>query len=301
MKIIKSDGKTQLSVSTQEIEPKDMKSLNETSLRIINILKKEPMYPKQIANHLRIHEQNIYYHIRKLEKSGIIKISEQKRVQGIMAKVYALSSDSFFFKFSDFRECQKVVERESKFFKQFLKNGELDATIVVGSPDPHGPQKARSRDGYFGIDLALFLGSFITNISETKVKLDIEMTEKDLRENLIVIGGPIVNKISASLNRKMPIFFDDKKGLHSSLTKKYYGDENIGVINRFKNPYNKEKEIIFVAGIKYFGTKAAILAFLKHFEEIEKGNRSNKNFMCKVVEGIDRDFDGIVDDAEFLE
>lgn len=302
MKIIKQEGAKHLALSSQEIESSKLVNLNNTSIKILNLIKKEPMYPKQIAESLHIHEQNIYYYIRKLEKAGIIKVQEQKRVQGIMAKVYALTSESFFFRFSEFKENSKIIEKESEFLSQFIKNGELDALIVVGSPDPHGPQKARSRDGYFGIDLALFLGTFLTNISESKVKLDIELTEKDLEKNLILLGGPIVNKISAQINKKMPIYFQtEKKGIYSTLTKKLYTEENIGVINKIKNPFNKEREIIFAAGIKYSGTKTAILALLKHFEEFEKGNKKNSKIKCKIVEGIDNNFDGIIDDVSFLE
>jgi hypothetical protein len=56
---------------------------------------------------------------------------------------------------------------------------------IVGSPDPHGPSKARSKDGYFGMDLALFLGTFLSNITGSKVKLDTEIQDKDLENNNI--------------------------------------------------------------------------------------------------------------------
>lgn len=302
MKIIKQEGTKHLAISSQEIDSSKLVNLNSVAIKIINLIRKEPMYPKQIAKNLHIHEQNIYYYIKKLEKAGIIKIQEQKRIQGIMANLYTLTSESFFFKFSEFKESSKIVEKESDFLSNFVKNGELDALIVVGSPDPHGPQKARSRDGYFGIDLALFLGTFLINITESKVKLDIELTDKDLEKNLILLGGPIVNKISSQINKKMPIYFQtEKKGVYSSLTKKLYTEDNIGVVNKIKNPFNKEKEIIFVAGIKYSGTKAAVLALLKHFEELEKGNKKNSKIKCRIVEGIDNNFDGVIDDVAFLE
>ena len=43
------------------------------------------------------------------------------------------------------------------------------------------------------------------------------------------------------------------------------------------------------------------LAFIKHFSKIIKGNKHNSKIDAHVVEGIDIDSDGIVDDAEVLE
>src|SRR3989344_2403073 len=41
------------------------------------------------------------------------------------------------------------IRNESEFLEPFISNGQLDSLIIVGSPDPHGPDKARSRDGYY--------------------------------------------------------------------------------------------------------------------------------------------------------
>ena len=59
--------------------------------------------------------------------------------------------------------------------------------------------------------------------------------------------------------------------------------------------------ILHIAGLRNSGTKAAILAFLKHFNEVKKGNLYDYTFESHVVEGLDLDSDGIVDDVEFLE
>ena len=261
------------------------------------------MYPKEIAKQLEIHEQNVYYYIKKLEKSKIIKIEKQENINGTTANFYQVASDSFYFKLNDFKETSKLVEKKSHFLEPFIEEGELNAIIVVGSPDPHGPQKARSRDGYFGMDLALFLGTFLNFIPESKVKLDTEITEKDLENNnLIVLGGPIVNKVSSQLNSKMKIYFDEeKKGIYSKLSKKTYFNDEIGIINKFKSTFNKEKSILLIAGMRNAGTKSAILAFLKHFKNVQKPNLFDNKSPYKVVEGVDLDSDGVVDSVEFLE
>ena len=47
--------------------------------------------------------------------------------------------------------------------------------------------------------------------------------------------------------------------------------------------------------------RAAIIAFLKGFKKITSGNVHNPSIKAKVVEGIDLDSDGIIDDIEFRE
>ncbi|MBI2632072.1 helix-turn-helix domain-containing protein [Candidatus Pacearchaeota archaeon] len=301
MKIIKEQGKKFQILKTKEIRLEEVTNLsNPTIMKILYILKQGSFYPKQIAEKLKIHEQNIYYYIRKLEKTGIINVEREEIMQGTKAKFYTLSSESYFFTVKDFYLSSKIQERESKFLKPFMMNGELDALIIVGSPEPHGPLNARSRDGYFGMDLALFLGTFLNTLRESKVKLDTETNQKDIENNsLILIGGPIVNKVTEVFNKNFPIYYEEnKKGFYSLKSKKSYIDESLGIISKCTNPYNKEKYLLLVAGVRNWGTKAAIIAFLKHFEEFEKNNMDNFGM---IVRGLDLDSDGLVDDVEILE
>ena len=304
MKIVKREKNKTYTLDSQEVGAKQISCLNNPlSLKILQSLRDEPLYPKQIAKKLKVHEQNVYYYIHNLEKAKIIKVVKQEMVQGTVAKFYSLVSDSFYVKINDFRESTKLDERESEFLKPFIENGKFNALIVVGSPDPHGQQKARSRDGYFGMDLALFFGTFLNNITDGRVKLDTEIQDKDLKENnLVILGGPIVNRVAEMINKKAPIYFDEKKkGFYSSVSDKVYANEEVGVINKFQSPFNKEKQVLFIAGIRNMGTKAAILAFLQKFNEIEKGNNLDRKIKSKVVEGVDLDSDGIVDSVEILE
>ena len=304
MRIFKEkDGKKYI-LPTKEISIKDIPNLNnKITQKILNTISKEPLYPKQIAKKLNVHEQNIYYYIKKLEKSGIIKTIKQQNINGTIANYYAISSNSYFFKFNEFEEGSTIEEKESKYLKPFIQKGRLNALIIVGSPDPHGPLKARSRDGYFGMDLALFLGSFLNYIPESKVRLDTEVSKEELENNnLIVIGGPIVNKVSTQINKKMPIYFDEeKKGIYSKISNKTYFNDEIGMINKINSPYNKDKKILCVAGIRNSGTKASILAFLKHFSEVKQNNIYDDKIQSRVVEGIDLDSDNSIDEVEFLE
>jgi len=44
-----------------------------------------------------------------------------------------------------------------------------------------------------------------------------------------------------------------------------------------------------------------VIAFVKHLRKIMKGNTVQPNVIAKVVQGIDMDSDGIIDEVEFLE
>ena len=68
-----------------------------------------------------------------------------------------------------------------------------------------------------------------------------------------------------------------------------------------KNPFNKKKYILWIAGKRSTGTKSVIISFLKYFKDISNGNLINNKIDAKVIEGIDMNSDGIVDDIEILE
>ena len=293
------------SLPVKEITVKEAKNLSsDLALKILKLLIKKPMYPIELAKELKVHEQKIYYHIKNLEKSGIIKINKKEIKQGAVAKYYSLDKPALIIRLKEFEETQKIMPRSnSEFLQPFIKNGQLDAMIIVGSPDPHGPEKARSRDGYYGIDLALFLGTFLNYVPDLNVRLDTEVRQEELKNNLILLGGPVVNKITKDVNEKMPIFFDKNNhwAVKSNISKNIYPTDETGLIVSFKNPFNKEKNILLVAGKRYSGTRAAIIAFLKYFKKIAKGNIHNNKIKARVVEGIDLNSDGIIDDIEFRE
>lgn len=292
------------SLPAKEIKPENVGSISsELAIKILKLLTKKPMYPIQLAKELKVHEQKIYYHIRNLEKAGIIRMSKREDKQGATAKYYVIEKPSLVVRFKDLEPTQVVqLKSESDFLNPFVKDGELNAVIVVGSPDPHGPEKARSRDGYYGIDFALFLGTFLNYVPKFNVKLDTEVREKDLKKNLILIGGPIVNNITEKINPKLPIRFEKPNWvIKSDISNKKYPQDEIGIIVKTKNPFNPKKFVLLIAGKRFSGTRAAIIAFLKNFKEITKGNVHNKSIKAKVVEGIDLDSDGIIDDVEFRE
>ncbi len=295
------------SLPAKELKPEDAKSVSSgLAIKILKLLAEKPMYPIELAKELKVHEQKVYYHIRNLEKAGIIKVVKQEGRQGAVAKYYALDQPALVVKFKEMEETHKLFNMKSgsEFLEPFVKDGQLNALIIVGSPDPHGPEKARSKDGYYGMDLALFLGTYLNYVPKFHVKLDTDAREEDLRDNnLILIGGPVVNRITGLANPKLLVRFDEKQqwAIYSTVTGTSYPTDESGIIVKAKSPFNPEKSILVVAGKRYFGTRAAIIAFLKHFDELAKGNVNDRSVKARIVEGIDLDSDGIIDEAEFRE
>ncbi len=296
-----------LSLPAVAIEPKDARSLSsELAIRIIKLLSSKAMYPVEIARELKVHEQKVYYHIRNLEKAGIVKVVREEGRQGAVARYYSVDKPAIVVKFKELEPTQKIFQfkSDSEFLEPFVKDGRLDALIIVGSPDPHGPEKARSRDGYYGMDLALFLGTFLNYVPQLYVKLDTEVRDEELkRNNLIIIGGPIVNRVMEEVNSKLPIRFEKEEhwAIKSTLSNTVYPTDESGLVVKAKSPYNSEKSILVVAGKRHSGTRAVIVAFLKHFGELQEGNVHNRKIHARVVEGVDLDSDGIIDDAEIRE
>jgi DNA-binding transcriptional ArsR family regulator len=273
--------------------------------RILTLLAERPRYSHDLAKELRVHEQKVYYHVRKLERARLIVEERRQEIKGASAKYYRLASPAFAVLLGRPTPTPKitaVAERHERFLRPFIANGKADFLIVVGSPEAHGPQMARAKDGVYALDLALFLGTFLAEQPQPVVKLDTEFTAEDWRRNLIVIGGPIVNTVAGKVNGGLPVRFEeDGKTIRSTLTHQRYATDEIGVIVKAENPRAKGKALLFIAGRRGAGTKAAIIAFLHHFDELIKGNAKRPEVMARVVEGKDLDSDGVVDEVRFRE
>jgi DNA-binding transcriptional ArsR family regulator len=289
-----------------ELKPKNFSVLNsELSQKILNELSKRPSCAMDVARRLKEHEQKIYYHLRRLEGAGIITLERTEERVGATAKIYAVSHPYLAVKLFDGEHLMdvKTKAREIEFFRPFIDNGKLNTTIVVGSPDPHGKFGAQAMDGSAAIDLALFLGTFLKNV-KPNYKLDTEVRSKDIKGNLILIGGPKANILIDKFNKDLPIYFDAKHDFNivSSFTTSVYSGDDIGLIIKMKNPLDKknEKYVLILSGIRFKGTRAAIIALIKNIREVQRGNRFDGG-VARVVRGIDKDSDGRVDDIEFLE
>ena len=290
--------------------------LNRLSWDILKILGEKEMYPMEIAKKLKVHEQKVYYHVRKLAEAGAIKVVKEEEKKGAIAKYYGVSFPAFGVELPyGYRPINTIPipdtnEKIKQFFNPFLReDGSFDGKVVVGSPDPHGPFKARARDGHYASYLALFLGQFARLPEDFPVKLDVDVkAEKEENNNLILVGGPGTNLITKEVNEFLPIRFNMMPsergfllgGLVSKKTGNVYAGDTVGVISRIVNPWDEKKRIIVLAGNKAVGTKACVIALAQFWREALK-SFSGQNTFATLIQGFDLDGDGKVDSIEVLE
>jgi S-layer like family, C-terminal region len=284
---------------------------NPLAWQIMRLLSDTPMYPIEIARKLRIYEQSAYYYVRKLVEIGALEDAGTTNVRGGTARLYHSSSPAFGIEMSwgekhlDFQthpDYEHLYGR--KFFNDYIVNNCFNGLIIVGAPDPHGPYRSSARDGHYAVHLAFFLG-MISNIpSEFIVKLDADAKAEKVIEgnNLISIGGPGTNIITAEFNKFLPIKFNEKNfwsGLVAGSSAKPYNLDNQGLIAKIKNPYNHEKNIIVVAGVRSIGTKSAVIALTNYSEEILKSYQNEEEWAL-VVQGFDMNADGKIDHVDII-
>lgn len=273
-------------------------------IKILELLNKEPMYPAELAKHLNLHEQKVYYHIKQLVNAGVLHIVEKKDIRGTTAKKFAPKNMSFGVSLSkDWKKANTLIEKKdetiTKFLEGFVSDGKLNSYFVVGSPDPHGPHKARARDGHYAIDLAMFFGQNAEVSDDFSVKLDVDIDMKT-SGNLIIVGGPVTNLLCSKLNDFLPAKFSDQKPWGIITNKDTYTDDAVGMIARIQNPYNPEYKILIIAGIRFTGTKSAVMALTRHTKQVLARFSGQKEFYC-IVHGFDLDGDGRLDSIEVLE
>jgi DNA-binding transcriptional ArsR family regulator len=316
-KLLLSSERTQLITKDIAVfdDPEKLKSvLNKLSWKILHLLSEKEMYPMEVAKKMSIHEQKVYYHIRKLAKAGAIKVVREEEKKGAVAKYYKASFPAmgielpFGYQKISKPPAASIGNKMRQFLGPFIKNGVFDGKIIVGSPDPHGPFKARARDGHYAAYLTFFLGQFVDLPENFPIKLDVDVkAEKEESNNLILVGGPGTNLITQEFNEFLTIHFNMIPsehgfllgGLISEKTKKVYTADNMGVIARIPNPRNTNRSVIVLAGNKAVGTKACVLA-LTNFGKKTLKNFGNDNFAV-VIQGFDLDGDGKVDSIEVLE
>ena len=298
-------------------DPQKLKMiLNKLSWKILVMLSEREMYPLEIAKKLGIHEQKVYYHIRKLAKAGAIVVAREEEKKGAIAKYYKAISPAFGIELPlGYRTVQRlsllsVDEQIQKFFKEFItKNGIFEGKIVVGSPTTHGPFKTSARDGHYACYLTFFLGQFAKMPEEFAIKLDVDVkAEKEEKNNLILVGGPGTNLLTQEVNEYLPIRFNMQSskqgflfgGLVSKKTSCVYTADTVGLIAKIVNPWDNANRIIVLAGNKSVGTKACVIALANFWKKTLKGYHGEDTF-ATAIQGFDLDGDGKVDSIEVLE
>lgn len=287
-------------VESSELDAEKINALNDsTRIEIIESLGREPSYPAEIAKKLEIPKQKAYYHFRILEEADLIEKKDEVKKSGGLATIYEPKSSALHLdlggegKKTSFRP---MKESTREFLQPLVEDGELNGCIVVGSPDEHGPDQVRGRDGHLAGEIGLKLGNYVKG-DKPVVKLDTEIFRSDdFDRNMLMIGGILTNNASRRFNDAFPASFEGESFPYRELStpESEYTDAKVGIIQKTEHP-NGENSIFLVAGIQHRGTVAAARAFhdLEHlFEEGET---------YVVLKGQDMDGDGEIDEYEVLE
>jgi len=275
--------------------------------RILALLAAGPKYPAEIARSLNTHHQTVYYHMGRLEKAGLITRVRSEQIRGGEANLFALASDGYAVEFPVKGESVPTLKSSGRskalgrFFSEFVRDGDFNGWIVVGSPMQHGEAGTQARDGHYAVQLAFALGQFVTLPDRFPVKLDVDLrAEKLLASNLVIVGGPRTNVVAEELNPHLKVKFS-QGGFWGSIIDdegKAYGSELDCIVEKVQNPWDPTKTCILVAGLTGAGTKAAIIGVC-NFAEVLFQKYRNGDF-ASLLRGLDKDGDGKVDSVEVL-
>ena len=303
---IEKDGETQRVYDATLVGAAGMKSLgNPLAARIVAELARQPQCAMDVARNLKENEQKIYYHLRSLEKAGIVEKTGEEQRYGMIAKLFRVVSPIVAAKlYDEFRETKRhpVIKNESseRFLFPFINERKLNARIIIGDPYPHGPFDEAATDGVYAVELGLFLGRLLNEIPPSTYKLDTEVVAEDMKENLILIGNAKSNIIIDKINDSLPAYFDKSGYIVSKASGKTYKDARNGILIKMRSPHDKTKKILLIGGVRGRGTRSAILALINHTEEIAGSEDSDGNAI-KILEGFDKDSDRIIDHVKFHE
>jgi DNA-binding transcriptional ArsR family regulator len=264
---------------------------------------------RELAKKLNASQQVVCYHLKELEKAGFIRLQRRERRRGAVAKYYRAEHAAIAVVASKLEgstvgvEETNLSEGSTKLLAPYVLNGSFNGHVIVGSPDQHGIFRERDLGGYHASYLAFFLGSLLPLARTNVIKLDTELTQQQILDNLILIGNPRVNTISMMMNEYLPMTYElaGPDVIMSTISERTYAEPQDGAVQMIQNPMNSNSRVIILAGNETVGTQAAIMAFVKYTEDIAAGNVFNHEVVARVVSGVDANQDGMIDDVEFLE
>ncbi|QKQ98260.1 helix-turn-helix domain-containing protein [Candidatus Nanohaloarchaea archaeon] len=291
-------------VEAEEISPEIIKALSdETRREIVKEIGDGEAYTSEVAKALDLSKQKAYYHFNKLEDAGIIEKSRSEEKSGGTATYYRLKSKAYYLLLSEISEglpAQNISETTADFLSPLVQNGELNGNIVVGSPDQHGPDQVRARDGHLAGEIGLEIGRYC-NTDKRNISLDTEIfRSENFNQNMILVGGVLTNTVTKKFNGNFPAHFSGEEFPYRELSTENatYSEPDIGVIARTNHPEDSSKSLFLIAGIRNQGTEAAVRAF-KNLEDITEQYSGGEYY--KIVRGLDMDGDGEVDSYEVVE
>lgn len=246
---------------------------NATRREILDLIREDPDYPASIARKLNISKQKAHYHFTQLHESGLIEKIDSENVEGGKAGIYRTKDSHLIY---------GAEPVKSKILEDAFEGDE--GLIVVGSPDQHGEDQVRARDGHLAGEIGIKLGRHrldFETVWDTEVVRD-KLFDKDM----VIIGGILTNTVSKRFNNEFPAYFSGESFPYREIStpQSTYTDPDVGIISRTENK-------ILIAGIRNTGTKAAAMAF--------KNENIEKDYL--VVKGLDMDGDGEIDNYEVIE
>jgi DNA-binding transcriptional ArsR family regulator len=264
---------------------------------------------QELAKKLNASQQVVCYHLKELEKAGFIQLQRRERRRGAVAKYYRAEHAAIAVIASKHEKPKSETEEASlsdastKLLAPYVLNGVFNGHVVVGSPDQHGIFRERDLGGYYASYLSFFLGSLLPLVRTNVIKLDTELTQQQILNNLIILGNPRVNTIAMMMNEFLPITYEltGPDVLMSTISERAYAEPQDGAVQMIRNPMNPDSKLIVLAGNETSGTQAAIMAFVRYTEDVASGNVFNRELVARVVSGVDANQDGVIDDVEFLE
>ena len=272
---------------------------DEKAISIMKKLSKKQYKMAALSRELKIDSKVLSSYISRLENAGLIEVSLQKN-----DKILKANYNSFSYEINQNRIKfdPKLKSKENQytlnFFSKFINNGKFNGYICVGASDPHGEYKAVAKDSYYTAYLGMFLGQFIDLPSLMPVILDTDVIAKNLfKNNLIIIGGPVTNLVTRDINNFLPIKFIKEEGWGLKDRTGIHIRDYEGTIEKIRNPFDKEKEIILIAGVRNVGTLSSMLASTRFANLTFKGY-TNECPWSTMVRGYDIDGDGQIDSIE---
>jgi DNA-binding transcriptional ArsR family regulator len=302
-RFIRTEPETE-ELETSGLDEEKLKAINnETRLKILKLLAEKPRYPAEIGKELGLGKQKAYYHFQKLKDAGMVEKKKEERKSGGVATYYTPTAKAYCLDIGGsgrktFIPAENPETR--KFLAPLISKGEINGRVVVGSPEPHGPDQVSATDGHLAGEIAAKLGNH-GEVTDRITSLDTEISNQDsYGENLLILGGVLTNTVAKKFNGKFPVKFTGEEFPYHEIKtpQEKYSEPRIGVIAKTTNPENPEKNIFLVAGVRAEGTTAAVEAF-KQLEDIVDDFRGDEFY--RVIKGLDMDGDGEIDDFEVVE
>ncbi|HIQ30470.1 MAG TPA: ArsR family transcriptional regulator [Candidatus Caldiarchaeum subterraneum] len=275
-----------------------------TAYRILCAIAEGVGYPAEIARRLSLSKQLVYYYIKRFERNELVSLVGESNVRGGHAQFYRVNTDAVTLVVNRHgwrRASRDMPRRLADFLNPIFKNGRLDGIVVVGSPHPHGPNMSVASDGHYAFQLGLFLGQYVESVDGFKIRLDVDVkAEKLYDNNMILIGGPGVNLITAEVNDLLPIRFNERNYWSGIVSEnQIYTSEFTGLVAKVK--MNNGKHALVLAGLRAVGTKATVMMLTTRWRELLKRYNPSSERWAAVVLGLDLDGDGKIDSARLLE